>query len=64
MGESEVNVDGEKTKEKGCPSPATGGTCELIGKEMEGAAVDSPAKTKATAQAMACDAMVVVADAG
>lgn len=42
----------------------TGGTCELLGEEMEGAAIDSPVKTKATAQAMACDAMVVVANAG
>jgi hypothetical protein len=64
MGELEVKVDGEKTKEKGCPRRATGGTWELMGKDIIGLAAKSPARTKAVAQATSGDGMVVTAGPG
>jgi hypothetical protein len=61
MGEPEVKVDGDKMKEKGCPRRATGGTWELMGKDIVGLAVESAARSKAVAQATTGDGMVVTA---
>lgn len=61
-GELEVKVELEKTNENGCPLLATGGTCEFIGKEMVGVAIESPARRKAVAQARAGDAIVVTVE--
>lgn len=55
IGEGEVNVDGEKTKEKSCPILATGGTCELMGKEMPGTACENGTMRARTAQVARCE---------
>jgi hypothetical protein len=58
----EEKVAGEKTKAKGSPTLATGGTWELIGKVTTGVAVVSPVRSKAVAQATTSDAMVVTVE--
>jgi len=59
MGVGEVNVDGEKTKEKSCPILATGGTCELMGKDMSGAACDNDTMRARTAQVARCEVIFI-----
>jgi hypothetical protein len=63
MEELEEKVDGEKMKEKGCPTLATGGTCELIGNDTDGLAAENPARSKAMTQKTAGDAMAVTVKA-
>jgi hypothetical protein len=53
MGEGEEKVDGENMKEKGCPILATGGTWELMGNDMLGAAPDNLTNRMIAAQAAA-----------
>lgn len=60
MVEGELNVDGEKTKEKSCPILATGGTCELMGKEMSGAACENGNMRARTAQVARCEVIFIV----
>ncbi len=61
MGKPDVKVEGEKTKEKGCPTLATGGTWELMGKEMPGAAIASLERTKRRKKAIqACAGDVIL----
>lgn len=45
--DEDLKVEGEKTNENGCPTLATGGTCELMGKEILGVASDSPGSKRA-----------------
>ena len=57
IGEGEVKVEGEKIKEKSWPILATGGTCELMGKEIPGAACDTGTKRAKNAQAFRREAI-------
>jgi hypothetical protein len=57
-------VDGEKTKEKGSPSLATGGTWEFIGNDITGLEMARPGRrSKADAHAMAGETMMVIQEA-
>jgi hypothetical protein len=56
-------VDSENTKENGSPILATGGTCELIGNDIVGAALESAARSRTTTQARTGDAIVTTVKA-
>ena len=57
-------MDGEKTKEKGSPSLATGGTWELIGNDITGLEMESAGRrSKAVAQTITGETMVEIQEA-
>lgn len=57
-------MDGEKTKENGPPSLATGGTWELIGNDITGLEMESAGRrSKTVAQIITGGAMVEIQEA-